>query len=597
MQNKLGQKKFLLANFGSLVAIGKHKPRDYNTSSRFTNRWVVLGMLVVFFALVLFARLVDLQIIQGSYFRLLADGNRIRHIPIKAARGEILDRNGQVLARNIPVYRLATFNNGGVVEKTEEISREEALKIQASGEEGANRLIIDNTREYPLKEIAAHVVGYVNETTSEEIGKGADCSLAAGSWQLNAGNKYQLSDLIGRMGVEQYYDCVLRGVNGEDLIEVDARGRLVRRLGRKEPIPGKTIKLTLDSSLQKEAYYALKNAPGEKGEVRSPEYIVRGAIIVENPQNGEVLSLVSLPSFDPNTLHDNYTNVSRDKNLPFFNRAIGGEYHPGSTFKIVTSLAALQEGVIDENYKYIDVGFVEAGGTRFRNWLYTRNGGAEGEINIVRAITRSTDTFFYIIGELVGIDNIVKWAHLMGIGEKLGIDLPGEGNGLMPTPDWKIKTVGERWYLGNTYNTSIGQGDVTTTPLQILSMTSIIANSGNQCTPHVLADRYSSCHSLGLADKTLQLVQQGMIGACSPGGTAGQFFNFEPQVACKTGTAEVGNDKTHAWFTAFSSPAEASAEGDSTHPLVVTAIIEEGGEGSTVAAPVVKRVMRKYFEN
>lgn len=554
------------------------------------NRWPILAILTVFFTLVFISRLFDLQIIQGSYFRLLAEGNRIRHIPIKAPRGEILDRNGLVLARNIPVYKLATFNKGGVVEKTEEISREEALKIQTGDEESINRLIIDVGREYPLGEITAHVVGYVNETSQDEIGKGARCAenLVLQGLSLRNQNMLQLGDLAGRMGVEEYYDCVLRGVNGEDLIEVDARGRLVRRLGRKEPIPGKTIKLAIDSNLQKTAYEALKNAPNEKGLLRQEDEVVRGAVVVENPQDGEVLSLVSLPSFDPNTLKNNYTNFAKDKNLPFFNRAIAGEYHPGSTFKIVTSVAALQEGVIDENYKYIDVGFVEAGGIRFRNWLFSRNGRSEGEIGIVRAITRSTDTFFYTVGDLVGIDNLAKWANLMGIGRKSGVDLPGEEDGLMPTPDWKIKTIGERWYLGNTYNTSIGQGDVTATPLQILNMTSTVANGGKFCTPRVLADRYSACHNLELSEKTLRLVKEGMVGACSPGGTAGQFFNFEPRTACKTGTAEVGNNKTHAWFTAYAPIDDPQ--------IVAIAIIEEGGEGSTVAALVVKKVMSKYFK-
>lgn len=573
------------ASFGYRVEARSRARKDPFKSDNPANRWVLLVVLIILFAFVSLGRLVDLQVVSGAYYRSLAEGNRIRRIPVKAGRGEVLDRNGQVLARNTPVYKLATFTSGGVVESTAVISREEALKIQAEQTEEAARLLIDSGREYPLGEIAAHVVGYVNEAAPEEIGKMSNdkCQMT------NTQQVFQYGDLVGRMGVEAYYDCVLRGINGEELIEVDARGVLVRRIGRKEPIPGKSIRLALDANLQKLAYQALLDATNEKGSglLRDQGEVVRGAVVVARPESGEVLALVSLPSFDPNLLKDKYTEYANDKNLPFFNRAISGAYHPGSTYKLVVATAGIQEGKLDSNFNFKDEGFIELGGTIFRNWLFVKRGGVEGEIGLVRAITRSTDTFFYKAGEILGVDALVLWSKKFGIGVKTGVDLPGEIAGLLPTPEWKEKVKQERWYLGNTYNMSIGQGDLTTTPVQILAMTSVFANGGRLCVPGV-ALQNPNCQDLGLKEESLSLVRQGMVGACSPGGTAGQFFNFEPRVACKTGTAQFIEDKTHAWFTAFA-PANADAQ------ITATVLVEGGGEGSVVAAPLVKKIFENYF--
>lgn len=559
--------------------------RDFNKENSFSNRWAILASLLIIFLLFYFARLFDLQIIQSSYYKSLAEGNRIRRIPIKAPRGEILDKNKIPLARNIPLYKLANFSSSGVVESTEVISREKALEIQTSDSPFESQLLIDTNREYPYGEITAHLLGYVNETVQSEIRQTPTCNTKMQDYP----EPYQLGDLVGRLGIEQEYDCLLRGVNGEELIEVDAKGRLVRRLGRKDPIPGKTLQTSIDFNLQKVAYEALLSSPLENGKPRNGGEVVRGGVIVQKTSTGEVLVLVSSPSFDPKLFGKKYQVFANDKNLPFFNRAIGGAFHPGSIFKLVTTIAGVEEGVLGEDYKYTDIGYVEAGGLKFKNWLYTRNGGVEGEIGVVRAIQRSTDTFFYILGEKIGIEKLSEWAFKLGFGNLTKIDLPHEAQGLIPTPDWKLKTKKERWFLGNTYNTSIGQGDVTTTPLQVNRLTGLIANGGKLCTPHVKEiENETECRNLGLRDETLDLVRQGMIGACSPGGTAGIFFNFKPQIACKTGTAETGTGSTHAWFTAY---------GPANNPeIVVTAFVEEAGEGSTVAAPVVKKILEKYFD-
>lgn len=575
------------ATFGTRITSGSRKPKNFFAEETESRRWVFLLCALSVFIVLAIARLFELQLIKGSYFRLLAEGNRIRYIPIKAPRGEVLDRDGKALARNVPVYKLATFSDGGTVKETQLISREEALAIQSSGGEEANRLLVEVGREYPLSEASAHLVGYVNETSPGEVGQKPKCD------SQNQKPPYQVSDLVGRMGIEEQYECLLRGINGEELMEVDARGRLVRRLGRREPVSGKTIQLSIDSRLQEAAYNALIDAPNEKGTapLRKSGQKIKGAAVLEDPNNGQILALVSSPSFDPNALRENYADLAQDKDLPFFNRAIGGAYHPGSTFKIITSTAGLEEGKIDKNYEYEDAGFIQVGDFSYKNWYFLKYGRGEGVINLQRAIARSTDTFFYKVGEMVGPSRLADWAKSFGLGRKSGIDLPGETNGLIPTPEWKEKTKGERWYLGNTYHMSIGQGDVSATPLQIANMTSAVANGGKLCIPHLLSEKNLECNLLGIKSGSIDLVREGMLGACTPGGTAGVFFSFKPKVACKTGTAQTVGDKTHAWFTAYA-PA-LSEEG--APQIVGTALIEGGGEGSIAAAPVVKKIFQEWF--
>jgi penicillin-binding protein 2 len=545
--------------------------------------YLVLSSLLVVAVLLGIARLIDLQIIQGEYFRELAEGNRIRRIPIRAPRGQILDRNGKALARNVPVYKLAKFSKSGLVESTETLTREEAFRIQAEGGEEASRLFIDIRREYPEKEATAHLIGYVGEVGKDEVGKSPD--------SCKDSPVYTLGDFVGRAGIEAEYDCLLRGKNGEELIEVDIRGRFVRRLGRREPIPGKDIKLSIDADLQQKAYEALINAPNIKGSnAREDGITVQGAFVAQDPKTGEVLALLSVPSYNPNNIAKDYPRLSNDPNLPLFNRAIGGGYHPGSTFKIITSVAGLEERKIDRNWQFVDVGFIKVGDFVYKNWYFTQYGKTEGVINIVQAIARSTDTFFYKVGELLGPTSLASWAKKFGLGKKTGVDLPAEAEGIVPDPEWKRRVKGERWFLGNTYHLAIGQGDITATPLQINQVTSVIASGGKLCTPHIATSILSksvTCKDLEIRKETIDIVKEGMVGACSPGGTAFPFFNFEPQIACKTGTAQTNSDKTHAWFTAFAPFDEPQ--------IVATVLIEHGGEGSRVAAPVLREVLSWWF--
>jgi len=509
-----------------------------------------LGLLVIGF-LVLLGRLFELQIIFGTKNRALAEGNRVKREILPAPRGMIYDRNGKELVRNVPIHRKLRMDNGEWII----ISREEALTLEARGE--TENLRMDIGRDYLYGEALAHVLGYLGEVNEDEVKKGF----------------FKPGDLVGRMGVEEQYDLLLRGQDGGEVFEVDAQGNKIREIGKIEPISGKSLYLSIDAELSKIAYEALEKKPG--------------AVVATEPQTGQVLVLVSSPSFNPNDI--NPQSLS-DKSLPFFNRAISGVYPPGSTFKIVTSVAGLEEGKIDSQTTWNDTGEIRVGDYSYKNWYFTQYGKTEGTINLVRAIQRSTDTFFYKVGEWVGPKKLAQWAEAFGLGRKTGIDLPGEVEGLVPSPG----------FLGNTYHFAIGQGDLLATPLQINMMTEVIANNGRLCQPIVARSTSDggpkgllrgeiNCQDLKLKQTNIDLIKEGMKGVCSPGGTAFPFFEFQPQVACKSGTAEFVNPqgKTHAWLTSFA-PVD-------NPEIVATALLEGGGEGSYVAAPVVKKLMEAWF--
>lgn len=505
-------------------------------------------------------RLVDLQIIQGGYFRALSEGNRVRRIVLRAPRGEIVTSDGFVLAKNKQVLMKAIFSPGGTVESFVEISKD-------SQEEETG--VVDYIRFYESGATAAHITGYVGQVNEDEVGKSNPLCPERGV--------FKIGDFTGRSGVEAYYDCLLRGVDGEQLVEVDTQGKFVRILGQKNPIPGANLSLSINQQIQEAAYAAML---GKKG-----------ALIAQDPTTGGILALVAAPSYDPNFFvkgEPGASAVLNDPEQPLFNRAISGVYPPGSTFKVATSVAVLEEGKVDRNYIYNDEGVIRVNEFSYSNWFFNKYGKLEGSINIVRALARSTDTFFYRVSELVGPDRIAKWAGILGLGRKTGIDLFGESEGLIPTPLWKERVKAERWFLGNTYHVAIGQGDILTTPLQVNLVTSLVAASGRLCKPKLVANQ-TDCQETGLKKETLQLIKEGMEGACSSGGTAFPFFSFKPQIACKTGTAEFGDaaDATHAWLTTYA-PLDKPE-------IAVTALVEAGGEGSAVAAPIVKEVLTRWF--
>ena len=497
--------------------------------------WFFRGTLILGF-LILIGRLSELQIIKGGYFRSLAEGNRIRRVPIVAPRGRILARGGEVLVGNKKV--------------------EDSLGV---------------LRDYTLGEKFAHVSGYLGEVNEKELGK--INPLCPEKGPRKAGS------LVGRAGLEQEYDCVLAGIDGEELVEVDTKGRKIRTLGKREPISGSDLKTSIHRGLQEKVSDVMN---GKKGAV----------IITE--VNGRVLALYSSPSFDPNlfvgkTNSEKISQILDDDNLSLFNRAIGGQFHPGSIFKPLVAIAALKEGKINKDYVFEDPGVITIetpfGNFSYSNWYFNQYGKTEGRINLVRAIARSTDTFFYKLGESVGIDKLVEWEKKFGLGEETQIDLPGEIGGLVPSPEWKKKVIGEPWFLGNTYHVSIGQGYLSLTPVEINRAILAIANGGKLCSLKVAAE--SDCKDLKI-EEAIFLVKEGMREACSPGGTGFTFFDFEPQVACKTGTAETNEDgKTHAWFTVFA-PYDFP-------DIVATVLVERGGEGSKVAGPIAREIFDYWF--
>lgn len=526
--------------------------------------WFLRGLLVVLF-LILFAKLFETQVLKGNYYRLLSEENRIRHIPIPAPRGKILARGGEELATNVEIKERIKFRDNGGYEITSDLTG-------ATPEE----IITDYRRIYPLGAAFAHASGYLAKAGDTEIGKvNPDCPQKG---------VVLPTTMLGKTGLEQEYQCQLMGVDGEELVEVNTSGKKVRTLGRREPVPGRDLKTNIDYNLQ--------------SEVASQMYGKKGAAVVTDVE-GRILAFFSEPSFDPNLLitREDKAKISQlleDPNLPFFDRAISGTYHPGSVFKPAVALSALQEGVIDKNFLYTDTGVITVNGFSYSNWYLTEYGRTEGQINLTRAIARSTDTFFYKIGEMVGPNNIAKWADLFGLNKSTGVDLPGETKGLIPTTDWKKQVIKESWFLGDTYHMAIGQGYVAVTPLELNTYIAAIAKDGKLCQPRFNQDSPEVCKDLNISQNNLDLVKEGMKEACSQGGTAFTFFDFAAkyggtEVACKTGTAEVGTDGTpHAWFTFFAP--------EQNPDIVATVLIEKGGQGSTVAGPIARSIADYYFQ-
>ncbi len=514
--------------------------------------------------LVLFAKLFEVQIIKGKYYQDLSQGNRIRHVAVPAPRGRILARGGEELATNVEIKKRVKFASDGSFTVTDDLT-------DAKPEE----FITDYKRVYPMGDKFSHALGYLAQVGPEEVGK------------INPGcpEKGPMSpdELIGKTGLEQAYECSLLGTPGEELIEVSATGAEVRVLGRREPVPGRDLKTTVDYGLQTVVASAMN---GKKG----------AAIVTD--VTGQVLAFYSYPTFDPNLfINKNNSreigNLLKDPGLPFFDRVISGTYHPGSVFKPIVALSALEEGEIDKNFRYNDTGMITVNGYSYTNWYFTEYGRTEGSIGLVKAIARSTDTFFYTIGQMVGPEEIAKWAKTFGLDSPTGIDIPGEAAGLIPTPEWKKEVTGQSWFLGNTYHMAIGQGDVSVTPIELNNYISGIATGGKICEPRFNMESAPNCRAVNVSESNFSLIHDGMGAACSEGGTAFTFFDFSQKhngttVDCKTGTAEVGTDGTpHAWFTFFA-PAVSPQ-------IVSTVIIERGGEGSSVAGPIARKIADYYF--
>lgn len=586
--------------FGDYITTGK--------SSRYSNhryddtepgmRIAAIPVLLILIVGVILFKLVSLQLVYGEYYRNLADSNRIRTTVVYAQRGVIFDRSGKPLVVNIPGYRKIVHN------KTQLISHEKAIELLAKREQGME---VDSLRKYPYTDALSHVLGYIGQISEEEL-------------KDSKYQNYHAGDLIGKMGIEEQYERKLKGSDGKKLVEVDSSGKVLRILGQTEATAGQNISITLDAALQNTAYIALKD-------------VKKGVVIASTPR-GEILALVSKPSFDPNlfTLDETYKTATDSAyisvgqvlqdtdNQPLLNRAIGGAYPPGSTFKLITAVAGLESSAIDEKFTVEDTGILRVGEFSFANWYFTNYGKTEGDVNVVKAIKRSNDIYFYKAAEKIGVERLSATARKFGLGSTLGIDIDGEVSGLVPDPAWKKKVMKESWYLGDNFHYGIGQGFLLTTPLQVNVFTQAIANKGILYQPHLLKNQEVRIKNKELiGEKTYRLIKQGMVESCAPGGVGWPLFEFKIQnskllidgknffevpesttsakfrdyrhvtVACKTGTAQHGGEKTmpHSWITLWA-PAE-------NPTIILTVLAESSGEGSNVAGPIAKKVLEEWF--
>ncbi|MCS6958736.1 MAG: penicillin-binding protein 2 [Pseudanabaenaceae cyanobacterium SKYGB_i_bin29] len=569
------------------------------TVGRGARAYVFLGVMVVLLWGAIGGRLVYLQLITGSYNRQLAENNRIRLIPKPPERGRIYDRHSRILATNRLAYAIYAWPIAQtelqwqpIIEKLAQVtgmpSREIRQKIAQAGYQSPNlvkiasnispRLITylaehssefpgiqvepEAVRYYPNGDVAAHVLGYTGEITDSELAKRQD-------------KGYRLGDIVGKMGAEFAFEEKLRGSWGGQQVEVDSMERVIQVLGQKPPIPGGSIQLTIDLELQKAAERALGYG--------------RGAAVVLNPHNGEILAMVSRPSFDPNVFSTPISQATWERlnseDKPFVNRALQG-FPPASTFKIITTIAGLESGKFTPasllpTYPYLDLG-----GLLF----WDHNQAGFGTIGFAEALAYSSNTFFAQVGMTIGIEELVKWCQRLGLGEPSGIELAREeAEGLLPTPQWKWELLREPWYIGDTVNLSIGQGDLQATVLQMAVVTAAIANGGYRVRPHLLLDKTTPPHKqpIGLQPTTIEVVRRG-LEAVTTFGTGAGLSTVIP-FAGKSGTAEDPPRPTHAWFTAYAPVANPQ--------IVVTVFVENAGKGgSAVAGPIVAEIINAYAQ-
>jgi penicillin-binding protein 2 len=490
----------------------------------------------------------------------LAIENKLMETKIPAARAVILDRKGRTVAKSVYQY----FKMDGNNKIYEGVGDFQGYKFEGRD------LAYELKRSYLYGESMSFITGYVGKLNQDDKNEN------------KCGIKLDDDEVIGRSGVESFLDCQLRGTDGRRLVEVDATGKYLRELGRQEPVVAPTLNLSIDAYWQDKIYKLLN---GKKA-----------VVIISEPKTGKIITMVSSPGFDANAFS---YDVNADKikqylndneNLPMMNRAIAGRYSPGSVFKIVLATAGLESGVIDKDSTIEDTGIIKVGDYSYSNWLWSKSGATDGMVSIIKAIQRSNDIFFYRLGEKLGLNRIYDWAKKYGYGNKTGVELSGELDGIVPNEEWKKEVKGESWYLGDTYHLSIGQGGLSITPLQVNQMTNIIANKGIKCKMSILKDGKPECTDLQIKNVNWETIVQGMKNACKPGGTAWPLFNFKTEIACKTGTAEVGDGSkdTQAWLTAFA-PAD-------DPQISITVLVERGGEGSDVAAPIVGDILKEWFD-
>lgn len=587
--------------------------------NRITRLHTLLVVCLVLFA-VLLGRMVYLQLWRGDYYAKQSDGNRLRQSRILAPRGIIYDSEGKELVNNLPGYAVVLQKQSSY--KPETLQRLSNLlqmpveeinaKIKASQNfyepimlknnldqqmvtkiEEQRRympevmLSVQPIRNYPYHELAVHALGYVGEVSAYEIEQGLFKNITQGS-------------LVGKGGLEKTYDKYLRGEDGAFMEEVDVAGNVVKHYDSVQPIPGKNLKLTIDYELQKELeaftdkHLAFLRSSGIAPGARA------AAVVAIDPRNGAVRAMVSRPGYDPNWFvhgisSKNWNSINNDPNYPMNNKVITGEYPPGSTFKIVTGSAAFELKKVGLNEPIFDGGF---------HPMVPTMGNAGGEVlgwlTFIKALAMSDNVYFYELGYRVGIDNIEKYAHIFGFGERTGIDLEGESKGLVASKKVKREIWDEDWRLGDTFNAAIGQGFNLTTPIQLSVMLSIVANGGTKYQPYLVDSIINSDGSLfekpkraegkhiDVSQQTIDYIRMGMSATTQEGGTASYFDGLPKPIAGKTGTAENSHGRDHGLFVAY---------GPVDDPeLVVVCIVEQGGFGSVAAGPIVYKAFEEFFQ-
>ncbi|MBP2644677.1 MAG: mrdA 1 [Firmicutes bacterium] len=587
---------------------------------RFGHRVDVLAFLAVIVVVALISRLGYLQVVEGKFYGNLADGNRIRLIPVMAPRGTFYDRNGVTLVSNRPGFTVSLVPISGPIQEqvinklsgiigvsADEIKQKvsgqtgsfEPIRVKADiGQDVVTRIEehraelpgvvieIQPIRNYVYNELAAHVFGYVSEINDVELAE----NKAAG---------YRAGDIIGKFGLEKVYDREIRGVDGGGQVEVDVTGRPVQELGKKEPQPGNNLVLTLDYRIQKAAEEAIaEQLKYLQGTIKRTNAKAAAAVVM-NPNNGEILAMVSCPAFNPNFFSSgistkNWKALNDNPFHPMDNKAISGMYPPGSTFKIVTGTAALELGKVTPEEKILDTG---------KHWLIPKGndaGEALGWIDFKVAMAKSDNVYFYEMGNRLGIDNLEKYARLFGLGDYTGINLPGEADGLVANQRYKEKVYGEDWYLSETFDAAIGQGFQLATPLQIASVMSQIANGGHRYRPYLVSKIVTQSGepvklfgpeevgNIKISDRTLTLIREALREVATERGTAGQIFkDFPIPIAGKTGTAENPHGDDHAWFACYA---------PYNNPrVVVVVVVEQGGYGAEASVPIARKILEAAF--
>lgn len=592
----------------------------------------VAGAVVMMAFFILFARFVYLQVVRYDYYHTKAEDNRISVVPITPNRGNIVDRNGVVLARNYSAYTLeiapgkvadidSTINAlAEIIDiRPSDRNRFRRLMIEAKGAEtmpirtrlsdeevakfAANRYRFPGVeirarlfRQYPFGERASHALGYIGRINSRDVEWIHEHGLEA---------NYKGTDHIGKTGLEQSYETELHGITGYEQVEVDAGGRGVRTISRTAPVSGNNLILTLDMGLQEVVETAFGNR--------------RGALVAIDPSTGGILAFVSKPGFDPNLFVDgidptNWKELNESIDRPLTNRALTGIYPPGSTFKPFMALAALEAGKRTPQQTTFDPGHFEFGGRRFRD----SKAGGHGVVNMHQSIVVSCDTYYYSLANDMGIDTISRFMAQFGLGSRTGIDMEGEAAGVLPSQEWKLKRFRrpeqQKWYAGETISVGIGQGYNAYTMLQLANATATLANNGIMFKPHLVkyvenvntgerrAIEPQPAKTIALKQEHVDFVKRAMVDVNTEGTGARAFAKAEYSVGGKTGTSQViaikagekyvesrvaERHRDHSLFIAFA-PLESPK-------IALAVIVENGGFGSTAAAPIARLVLDYYL--